>query len=365
MKIQGTAISPTTNGAEYSWAKQAMMAYTHTFSPTTFNDLRLNYTRGRFSTTAAPEYDAQTGSNLNTILGLPNLTKGGVPLLGGLFPGSSVGGGGSTATGLGSGGSTSADDKEERYAITDILYKNTGAMSWKFGVDASHSLQNVIPRVCRPRRVLRLAATQTNSTGAGAALTTGGSPWASYLLGRGQRQRDPCVIPKIPYFTAGEKRLPGSCRTIGKSSVNLTLNLGVRYSLQMPRTEKYDSQGVYRLDMTSSVPLTNPLTLINGEVIKSVQVPAFMFSGRGNSRYLTPTDYKQFEPRFAFAWSPTALQSYHLTIRGGYGLSHAPVTGATRLPNPDFGATSGFATTVPSVTANPNYVMRLGENPPC
>ena len=54
VKIQGTAISPTTNGAEYSWAKQAMMAYTHTFSPTTFNDLRLNYTRGRFSTTAAP-----------------------------------------------------------------------------------------------------------------------------------------------------------------------------------------------------------------------------------------------------------------------------------------------------------------------
>ena len=51
-------------------------------------------------------------------------------------------------------------------------------------------------------------------------------------------------------------------------------------------------------------------------------------------------------------------------VRGGYGLSHAPISGFTQLPQPDFGATSGFATTVPSTTANPNYVMRLGENPP-
>ena len=37
---------------------------------------------------------------------------------------------------------------------------------------------------------------------------------------------------------------------------------------------------------------------------------------------------------------------------------------ANRLPQPDFGATQGFASTVPSATINPNYVMRLGENPP-
>jgi hypothetical protein len=362
VKIQGTSISPTTNGAEYSWAKQAMIAYTHTFSPTTFNDLRLNYTRGRFSTTAAPEYDAQTGTNLNTFLGLPNLTKGGVPLLGGLFPGSSVGGGGSTATGLGSGGSTSADDKEERYAITDILYKNTGAMSWKFGVDASHSLQNVIPLFAALGGSYAFAATQTNSTGSGTALTTGGSPWASYMLGV-MNGTVTLRNTEIPYYYRWDA-IAGFVQNDWKIKRNLTLNLGIRYSLQMPRTEKYDNQGVYRLDMSSSVPLPTPLNLINGEVIKSVQVPDFVFSGRGNSRYLTPADYMQFEPRFAFAWSPTALQSHHVTLRGGYGLSHAPLTGATRLPNPDFGATSGFASTVPSATANPNYVMRLGENPP-
>ena len=113
-----------------------------------------------------------------------------MPLLGGLFPGSSVGGGGSTATGLGSGGSTSVDDREERYAVTDILYKNTGAMSWKFGVDVSHSLQNVIPLFAALGGSYAFAATQTNSTGAGTALTTGGSPWASYMLGVANGKRD-------------------------------------------------------------------------------------------------------------------------------------------------------------------------------
>jgi len=90
-----------------------------------------------------------------------------------------------------------------------------------------------------------------------------------------------------------------------------------------------------------------------------------VFNGRGgNSRYLTPVDYTGSEPRFGFAWSPKALKEYHVTMRGGYAISHAPVSGTYRLPQPDFGATQPFATTVPSSTANPNYVMRLGENPP-
>src|SRR5205085_12678715 len=108
------------------WARQFMLSDTHTISPAMINDLRLNYTRGRFSGVPASEWDPKTGQNLNTILGLPNITQGGVPLL----------------PYIGSGGSTTADDREERYNIADIVYWTKGAMSWKFGVDLSHSLQN-------------------------------------------------------------------------------------------------------------------------------------------------------------------------------------------------------------------------------
>ena len=50
-----------------------------------------------------------------------------------------------------------------------------------------------------------------------------------------------------------------SSRTIGRSRSNLTLNLGLRYSLQLPRTEKYDHQGVFRPDLAQSFPLSTPL----------------------------------------------------------------------------------------------------------
>ncbi len=45
-------------------------------------------------------------------------------------------------------------------------------------------------------------------------------------------------------------------------------------------------------------------------------------------------------------------------------MSHNPISGFTQLPQPDFGATSTFASTPTSSTVNPAYVMRLGENPP-
>jgi hypothetical protein len=360
VKTQDTPLSPTSNGAEYSWAKQAMISDTHTFSASLYNDIRLNYTRGRFSSTVAPEYDAKTGANINTDLGLPNITHGGVPGLNTLFPGSSFGGGGSTATGIGGGGSTQNEDVEERYAITDIVYKVRGAMSFKFGVDVSHALQDVTPLFAALGGQYAFSGTQTNSTNTSTG--TGGAPWASFLLGvpNGNVTLRNVEIPYYYRWNAGALFIQDDW----KVTPRLTLNLGLRWSVQLPRTEKYDHQGVYRPDEAQSVALANPLTLADGEVIKSVNVPPFVFSGHGNSHYLWREDWRNIEPRFGFAWSPAFLQARRITLRGGYGMSHAPVTGSFRLPTPDFGATSNYASTIPSSTANPTYVMRLGSNPP-
>jgi hypothetical protein len=361
VKTQFAPVSPTTSGADYSWAKQILLADTHVFSATMINELRLNYTRGRFSSTTAPEYDANTGQNLNTELGLPNITKGGVPLFGGLFPGSSLGGGSSTATGFGSGSSTQAEDREERYGITDTFLWQRGKMSWKFGVDLSKALQNVTPLYAALGGNYPFSSIQTSSLGTSSG--TGGSAFASFLLG----------VPNgnvtlrstlIPYYYRWNN-VAGFVQNDWKVRPNLTLNLGVRYNLEMPRTEKYNNQGVFRPDLAQSVALPTPLTLQNGQVITSTLVPSFVFAGRGgNSKYLAPPQYLDFEPRFGFAWSPGFLKNYRVAIRGGYGISHAPVSGMTRLPQPDFGATQSFASVVPSTTVNPSYVMRLGENPP-
>ncbi len=360
-KLQGTPVSPTNDAAIYSAGQQALISDTHTFGPTLINDARINYTHGRFSQTAAPQYDATTGTNLNTVFGLPNITKGGVPAFSSLFPGSSLGGGGSTATGFGQGGSTNADDKEERYAATDIIYKVVGKMSWKFGGDFSRSLQNVVPLYAALGGQYPFSAQQTNSTNTSSG--TGGSPWASFLLGvpNGNVTIRPVEIPYYYRYLAGDAFVQNDW----KVKPNLTINIGVRWNLEMPRTEKYNHQGEFRPDLAQSFPLATPLTLANGQSVSSVQVVPFAFSGiGGNSPYLTPPQYRDFEPRFGFAWSPTWLAAHRVTIRGGYGLSHAPISGFTQLPQPDFSATSGFASTIPSSTANPSYVMRLGENPP-
>ncbi|HLJ17146.1 MAG TPA: carboxypeptidase-like regulatory domain-containing protein [Bryobacteraceae bacterium] len=366
VKIQGTPVSPTNNGAIYSWGRQAMIADTHTFSPTLLNDLRINYTRGRFSQTVDPQWDPSTGANLNTAFGLPSITNGGLPTFNTLFPGKSFGNGGSTATGFGGAASTNLDDREERYAITDIVYKTHGAFNLRFGVDLSHALQNVIPLYGAFGGVFNFSNYPTNSNDTSSG--TGGNAFASFLLGV------PQGTTGVPAATLRSVEVPYYYRWNNAAAFiqndwhvkpNLTLNFGLRYSLQMPRTEKYNHQGVFRPDLAQTVPLPAPLTLADGRVVTSTLEVPFAFSGvGGNSRYLTPPQYRDFEPRFGFAWSPHFLDVHHVTLRGGWGMSHAPISGFAELPSPDFGATANFNSTAPSTTANPDYVMRLGENPP-
>ncbi len=361
VKIQGTPVSPTNNGALYSWGTQVLLADTHTFSPTVINELRLNYTAGRFSNTVDPQWDPKTGTNLNTALGLPSITAGGLPSFSALFPGSSIGNGGSTATGIGSAGSTNVDDREQRYGITDIVYKTRGAMSLKFGVDLSRSLQNVIPLYGAFGGVYPFAATQTNSTDSSSGI--GGSTWASFLLGVPSGNVTMRNV-EVPYYYRWNNAA-GFIQDDWKVKPNLTLNIGLRYNLEMPRTEKYNNQGVFRPDLAQTVQLPTPLKLADGSTLTSTQTIPFAFSGiGGNSPYLTPPQYRDFEPRFGFAWQPKFLEKHHMVFRGGYGLSHAPIGGFTQLPQPDFGATATFSPTTPSSTASPIYIMRLGENPP-
>lgn len=361
VKIQGTPVSPTNNGAAYSWARQAMLTDTHIFTPTLINDLRLNYTRGRFSGTVDPRWDPYTGANLNTEFGLPSITPGGLPTFSGIIPGSSPGNGGSTATGFGGAGSTQAENKEERYALTDIVYKNYGKMSIKFGVDISHSLQNILPLYGAFGGIYAFSNLQTNSNGTTAG--TGGSPWASFMLGVVNGNVTMRNV-QVPYYYRWNNAA-AFIQNDWKVKPSLTLNIGLRYNLEMPRTEKYNNQGVFRPDLAEPVTLPSPVTLTTGQTLTAALVPPFAFSGvGGNSKYLTPPQYTDFEPRFGFAWQPHFLREHHLVVRGGYGLSHAPLTGFTQLPQPDFGANAAFASTVPSTTANPNYVLRLGENPP-
>ncbi len=342
VKTQFTPASTTTDGADYSSAKQAMLSDTQTISPTMLNDLRLNYTHGRFSTVPSIKYDPFSGANLNTELGLPNITKGGVPLL----------------PFIGTGSSSTQEDREERYNVTDIFYVARSKMSWKFGVDISHSLQNEIPLFGATGGRYNIGSGLTNSTGGSNA--TGGNSFAQFLLGVPDSVDLRTTL--VPYYYRWESGA-AFVQNDWKLKPNFTLNLGLRYSLNLPRTEKYDHQGVYRPDLAKTYALDTPITLATGRVVDSVSVVPFAFAGKGGrSRYMYPADYRDFEPRFGFAWAPGLLRNHRVTIRGGYGLSHVPNTGSARQPRPDFSGTQNF--NFNTGQRDPTYVMRLGENPP-
>jgi hypothetical protein len=68
-----------TGGTDYSQSRQVLFTDTHIVSASVVNEARFNYTYGRFTRNFPPGFDAYTGRNLSTEIGLPSLTPGGLP----------------------------------------------------------------------------------------------------------------------------------------------------------------------------------------------------------------------------------------------------------------------------------------------
>jgi hypothetical protein len=384
--IRGAGGEINGNTGVYSDARQFVLAFNNIVTPSVVNDLRLNYTRGNFSEDFSPEFSILGGRSYARDIGLPSLTQGGIPLFlttqdtnPPTYAGSDIG----------AGGSTNNFNVEQRYNINDIVYWTKGNMTWKFGVDLSDARLSVIPffSASGGRYSFRVLNTSFDRTTGG---NSGGNPFASLLLGVPNAVD---VRPILLNYDYQWKSGAAFVQNDWKVRPNLTLNLGLRYSLQYPRTEKRNLQGTFRPDLAQpfaltatqrrtlatnlGVPAADP---IPDYVPTSVNVPPFAFSGRGGrSRYITPVDYLGFEPRFGFAWQPKMklfgldLSERSVVVRGGYGISHAPLTGNNRSPNPDFGGfitsstlgVNAAGTAVASTgTADPNQPIRFSTNAP-
>ncbi len=385
--IRGAGNDINGNAGIYSDARQFLLAFNNIISPTIVNDLRLNYTRGNFSEDYSPEFSIKTGRSYAGDIGLPHLTPGGIPLFLLTQDGSTY-----TGADIGSAASTNNFNVEQRYNINDILYWSRGNMSWKFGVDLDDARLTATPFFAASggRWQFRVVNTSSNRS---TTITNGGNEIASLLEGV---PNSVDLRPLILDYDYRWKSMAGFVQNDWKVKPNLTLNLGMRYSLQLPRAEKHNMQGEFRPDLAQPFALTdaqrrtlasgacNPVTTIGGlgvpctsaipdYVPTSVLVPPFAFAGRGGrSKYLVPIDYIGFEPRLGFAWSPKMkifgldLQEKSVVIRGGYGLSHLPLTGNNRSPNPDFGGFVNVSTLAngSTGTADATLPIRLSGNAP-
>jgi hypothetical protein len=125
---------------------------------------------------------------------------------------------------------------------------------------------------------------------------------ATFLLGipGGSISTEPAPASRNSYWA-------GYVQDDWKLTPRLTINLGLRYELNVPRTERYDRISIF--DFTVPSPIAAKVPAFPG------LVGAMKFRD-SNDRRLWKADKNNFAPRFGFAYRLMG----NTTLRGGYGL---------------------------------------------
>ncbi|HTA44950.1 MAG TPA: TonB-dependent receptor, partial [Bryobacteraceae bacterium] len=135
----------------------------------------------------------------------------------------------------------------------------------------------------------------------------GGDALASLMIG----YVDSWSRYEIPPFTSTQDyQAGGFVQDNWRITPKLTVNLGVRYDADTPRTERYNQMTYF--DPSAPAPVSVPGLNLHGAV---------EFTGAGgNPRTEFNTYWGEIGPRFGFAWNPLP----RTTVRGGYGIYYDP-----------------------------------------
>lgn len=147
----------------------------------------------------------------------------------------------------------------------------------------------------------------------------GGDPMASFLMGVGSPDGcfDFCPY-EVPNAVSTQNFQFGMfVQDNWRATPKLTVNLGLRYDVTTPRTERFDRQNWIDLNATNplnggSISYTDPLT---GDDVTRPLLAAEVFAG-ANDRKNFGTDWKDIQPRVGFAYE----FPHNLVMRGGYGV---------------------------------------------
>jgi hypothetical protein len=168
-----------------------------------------------------------------------------------------------------------------------------------------------------------------------------GNAIASFLLG--YLNSASATLNATPYLSW---RYPvGYLQEDWQVTRRLTINLGMRWDYESPPVERYDRQN-RGFDFVSPSPIQAKGFGVHG---------GLLFPGVGGlPRGAFRRDWDNFQPRFGFAYKPSAAKP--LVVRGGIGRSF--------LPTVDFGGGVGFSqTTNAETTSVEGRSIRLLSNP--
>ena len=290
----------------------ARLQHDYTFTPRLLNHINLGWNR-----TYVQNYNFGRGAGRATALGvLRGSTQDlGLPLIG--FPNY-----GNEVTSLdprsyqGGGSTTFDNDTSDNTAqFTDFINYTRGRHTFKFGGDVRVQQLNVRPNFDLGGRYnfmgRQTANVRADTTRAGGAVTgvAEGWPIASLLAGATEFSWNSLQTaqPSWKYIFAA-----GFIQDDLKVTSKLTLNLGIRYDFNRPRTERYDR---YRgFDPNRSNPAAGGLP---GAIVGAEGQGGLNAINNG----LVNSDKTDWGPRFGFAY----LINNKTVIRGGYGIYYAPL----------------------------------------
>lgn len=177
-----------------------------------------------------------------------------------------------------------------------------------------------------------------------AANSDTGSGMASFLLGTGDNSS--AGITSTAEAAYSKKNFGWYLNDAWKVRNNFTLNVGIRYDIQTPPTDRFNRLSYFTL-------ASNPIS----SQVPGISLPGDLQYVNGNQRGVYNTIYNDVAPRVSIAYSPQKS----LVMRAGYGIFYTPAM--------EFGdyqglTLNGFSQTTPYVgTLNGVTPQNLLSNP--
>lgn len=331
----GNYVDPCAGGPNASPVHTIAINDTHTFSPTLLLDTTLGFTRGAEKIFTYPPFGVKNPpADPLTALGFPEYlnTEGfaGVP--------SMFIGGGYFSAGYQSMGSDpygNYKQGQDTGQLTATLTKQLGTQELKFGFDGRLHQMNYV-QTNSPNGTFSFSQGGTAQC-PNAVATCGGDAMATFLMG----YPDQGGYYEIQDQIASENyQFAGYFQDNWRATNKLTLNFGLRYEVTLPRTERHNRQNWFDPNVTSplQVPGVGPNggdgPLVGGEVFAS-----------SAQRKIVDTDWKDWQPRFGFAYQ----FSPKWVVRGGWGVyysqSRSGATGVGPYGTQGFNQSTGLIPT--------------------
>jgi hypothetical protein len=226
--------------------------------------------------------------------------------------------------------------------------KIAGSHTLRFGAGYRVYLNNVVS-LGNSSGLFNFGSTWLNGPVSTSAVAPAGQGMASLLYGL---PTSGSFSTFASNFAESDKIFSTYLQDDWKLSRKLTLSLGLRYELPTPMTERFN-RSVLSYDATTPSPIAaaaranyaqNPIPQVpldQFQVLGGLTFPGV----NGNPRTLWNNNYKNFMPRFGFAYSVTP----ETIVRGGYGIYFEP------LGTPAFDVNqTGFSATTQMVVSTDN-----------